>query len=80
MPEDVLHFYRILSCIPIDSSLNLTFPIFSSCWPGLGSILRRDIYSCLYCVVLHNDKRLYHGICQGVSWQHLHQPCVAGKV
>ena len=20
------------------------------------------------------------GICQGMCWQHLHQPCVAGKV
>ena len=23
---------------------------------------------------------LYHGMCQGMSWQHLHQPCVAAKV
>ena len=23
---------------------------------------------------------VHSGICQGMSWQHLHQPCVAGKV
>ena len=23
---------------------------------------------------------MHSGICQGMSWQHLHQPCVAGKL
>ena len=50
MPEDVLRYYCIQSCIPIDCSLTLTFTNFSSCWPGLGSVLR--LMSILLSVVL----------------------------
>ena len=38
MLEDVFHYYSILSCVPIDCSLTK----ISSCWPGLGSLLRRE--------------------------------------
>ena len=31
--------YCILSCIPIDGSLSLTFTNYSSCWPGLARSL-----------------------------------------
>ena len=55
MLEDVFHYYCILSCIPIDCSLILTFTNISSCWPGLGSLLRRDVNPCLNSVVLHSD-------------------------
>ena len=55
MLEDVFHYYCILSCIPNDCSLVLTFTNFSSCWAGLGSVLRCDVYPCFCCVVLHND-------------------------
>ena len=46
---DVFHFYCILSCIPIDCSLILTFTDNNSCWPGLGSLPRRDVNPCLNC-------------------------------
>ena len=51
MLEDVFHYYSILSCIPIDCSLTN----ISSCWPGLGSLLRRNVNPCLKIVVLHSD-------------------------
>ena len=50
MPEDVLHHYCILSCIPIDCSLSLTFTNFSSCWPGIDRFL--DVMSILVSVAL----------------------------
>ena len=48
-------YYCVLSCIPVDCSLILTFTKISSCWPGLGSLLRCGVNPCLCCVVLHND-------------------------
>ena len=49
--EDVFHYSSILSCIPIDCSLTNV----SSCWPGLGSLLRCDVTPCLNFVVIHSD-------------------------
>ena len=43
-------YYCILSCIPIDCSLTLTFTIFSRCWPGLDRSL--DVMSILVSVAL----------------------------
>ena len=50
---------------PIDCSLTLTSTNFSGCWPGLGSVLRRDVCPCLCCVVLHNDQHSLLGSARG---------------
>ena len=65
--------------------------LVSSCWPGLDE----DCYGvseCLQSNVLDFFVIGFHvvlvtfttqrapTICQGMSWQHLHQPCVAGEV
>ena len=50
MPEDVLHYYCILSCTLLNCSLSLTFTSFSSCWPGLDRSL--DVMSILVSVAL----------------------------
>ena len=49
--QDVFHYNSILSYIPIDCSLTAV----SSCWPGLGSLLRRDVNPCRNFVVLHSN-------------------------
>ena len=55
MLDDVFRYYCILSCIPIERSLILTFTKISSCWPGLGSLLSRGVNPWLNFVVLHSD-------------------------
>ena len=63
---------------PVDCSLSLAFTIIDSYWPGLCSVLRFVTYPYLFCSIFTVTDNLFRDL-PGMSWQHLHQPYVAGK-
>ena len=52
---------------------------FKICAWGAGKY-HRDVQLPTYLSTTTTIRTLCYGICQGMSWQHLHQPCVAGMV